>query len=93
MSTQDLRPVLRTGDLAYYDALTAIIPCKVLSIRGESGAPGSQSSVRIKTTAARNGWPKGTEFDSFSHHVVPRAAFFWRRYGARIGYYTVEASV
>ena len=88
----NLRPVLRTGDLAYYDALTAIIPCRVLSIRGESGAPGSASSVRIKTTAARNGWPKGTEFDSFSHHVVPRGAMKFRRYGARITYYTVEVS-
>ena len=82
--------MLRVGDLAYYDAGTCIIPCKVLSIRGTSGAPGSASSVRIKTTAVRNGWPRGTEFDTFSHHVVPRAAFFRRRHGARIGYYTVE---
>lgn len=86
----DLPPVLRTGDLAYYDGLTAVIPVKVLSIRGESGAPGTVSSVRIKTTAVRNGWPIGTEFDCFSHHVIPRKAFHWRKLGARITYYTVE---
>jgi hypothetical protein len=86
----DLRPVLRVGDLAYYDALSAVIPCRVLSIRGESGAPSSASSARIKTTAVRNGWPIGTEFDSWTLHVIPRAAYFRRRYGARIGYYTVE---
>lgn len=90
MSATDVRPVLRVGDLAYYDSLIAMIPCRVLSIRGESGAPGSAQSVLIKTTAARCGWPRGTEFDTFSHHVVPRGAFFKRRFGARIGYYTVE---
>lgn len=88
--TKDLRPVLRVGCLAYYDSMTGMIPCRVLSIRGESGTPGSAQSVLVKTTAARNGRPRGTELDSFGHHVVPRAAYFPRRYGARIGYYTIE---
>lgn len=87
---KDIRPVLRAGELAYYDGIRAIIPCKVISIRGESGAPGSASSVRIKTTGVRNGWPRGTEFDCFSNHVIPRAAFHPRKLGARISYYTVE---
>lgn len=86
----DVRPVLRAGDLAYYDSMTCMIPCRVLSIRGQSGAPGSASSARVKTTAARNGWPKGAEFDSWTLHVVPRGAYSPRRQGARIGYYTVE---
>jgi hypothetical protein len=90
-SSDAARPVLRVGCLAYYDSGTGVIPCRVLSIRGESGAPGSASSARIKTTAVRNGWPRGTEFDSGTQHVIPRRAFFPRRYGARIGYYTVEA--
>ena len=90
MSNQDLRPVLRVGDLAYYDSMTGMIPCKVISLRGESGPASSESSALIKTTAARYGWPRGTEFDALTLHVVPRAAYFPRRYGARIGYYTVE---
>lgn len=88
--TKDVRPVLRTGDLAYYDSMSGMIPCKVLSIRGESGAASSQSSARIKTTAARGGWSRGTEFDTWTLHVVPRKAFHPRKYGARISYYTVE---
>lgn len=85
-----LRPILRAGDLAYYDSMVGMLPCRVLSLRGLSGAPSSESSARIKLTAVRNGWPKGTEFDTWTLDVVPRAAYFPRRYGARIGYYTVE---
>ena len=92
MSTQDLRPVLRVGDLAYYDSITGMIPCKVISLRGESGPASSESSALVKTTAARNGWPRGTEFDAWTLRVVPRAAYLRRRHGARIGYYTVEVS-
>jgi len=87
---KDLRPVLRVGDLAYYDSMQGMIPCRVLGLRGESGAAGSQSSARVKTTAVRNGWPRGTEFDTWTLHVVPRGAYFPRRYGAKIGFYTVE---
>ena len=90
MSTQDWRPILRVGDLAYYDSTIGMIPCKVISLRGSSGPASSESSALVKTTAARNGWPRGTEFDTWTLHVVPRAAYFPRRHGARIGYYTVE---
>jgi hypothetical protein len=92
MSTVDIRPVLRAGDLAYYDSTAGMIPCRVISIRGASGAAGSQSSALVKTTAVRDGWPRGTKFDTWTLHVVPRKAYFPRRYGARIGYYTVEAT-
>ncbi len=88
---KDLRPVLRVGDLAYYDSMVGMIPCRVMAIRGESGPASSASSALVKTTAARNGWPRGTMFDTWTLHVVPRAAYFRRRYDARIGYYTVEA--
>jgi hypothetical protein len=86
----DIRPVLRAGDLAYYDSMAGMIPCKVISIRGVSGAPSSESSALVRTTAKRNGWPIGTEFDTWTLHVVPRAAFKQSRTGARITYYTVE---
>ena len=92
MSAADLRPVLRAGDLAYYDSMGGMYPCRVLSLRGESGPPGSQSSARIALTAPRNGWPRGTEFDTWTLHVVPRRALYRRRYGACIGYYTVEVT-
>lgn len=87
---QDTRPILRVGNLAYYDGITCMIPCKVLTIEGSSGAASSEQSVLIKTTAKRIGFPKGTLFNTLGHNVVPRAAYFKRRYGARIGYYTVE---
>lgn len=90
MTEKDLRPVLRVGDLAYYDSLVGMFPCRVLGIRGESGAPGSAQSVRVKLTAKRNGWPVGAEFETQGLNVIPRAAYFRRRYGARIGYYTIE---
>jgi hypothetical protein len=92
MNAPDVQPVLRTGDLAYFDSLCGVIPCRVLSIRGESGPASSASTARIELTAARPGYPKGEELEVWTLHVVPRAAYFPRRYGARICYYTVEVS-
>lgn len=45
-------PALRSGDLAYLNSTTGLVPCKVLSINEEGHA-----SVLI--TAARPGWTKG----------------------------------
>ena len=86
----DVRPVLRVGDLAYFDSLTGIIPCKVLAITGKRGAPSSEQRVVFKTTVERPGWLRGARHECFGFHVIPRAAYFKRRYGSHIGYYTVE---
>ena len=85
-----IRPVLTVGALAYLDAFTAIVPCKVLKIEGESGAPGMQL-VTVRVTADRKAWKRGEIYTSLARHVCPRDAFYWRRPGARIGYYTVQA--
>ena len=84
------RPVLTVGALAYLDAFLAIIPCKVLKIEGASGAPGVQL-VTVKLTADRKAYKRGEILMSYGMCVIPRAAFYWRRSGARIGYYTVQA--
>lgn len=86
--TGDLRPVLRVGSLAYFDSLGGAVPCKVISIFLVRGTP----HVRVKFTATRGAFKRGEGWTAFSHNVVPRAAFHKRRYGARIGYYTVEVS-
>lgn len=93
-NVRDVRPVLRAGDLAYYDSLTDMIPCKVISIRGVSGVPSYAQRVTVKVTARKgsSAFKNGEEFDAFGFRVVPRAAYFPRRYGASIGYYTVEVS-
>lgn len=94
MKTKDVRPVLRAGSLAYFDShLNGPMPCKVLAILGESGAP-SMQTVRIKLTAARpgSGYARGDVLHEHAMRVIPRGALFKRRYGARIGYYTVEAA-
>ena len=86
----DVWPVLRVGDLAYYDGVCGIIPCKVMAMTGTSGAPSTDQCVTVRFTVTRHGWKRGDELRCFSFCVIPRAAYFKRRYGARIGYYTVE---
>jgi hypothetical protein len=87
VNTKDLRPVLRIGSLAVFDGIQGTVPCKVLSITADSGAP-SKQLVRFKVTAARHGYPKGYESDSSAHWVVPRKAVR-RRY---IVPYTVDTT-
>lgn len=57
--------------LAYYDGTRSLIPVKILSAkRDESG----MYHFRVKSTAGRYGYPRGTEFDGTSLHVFPRKA-------------------
>lgn len=89
--TLHVRPVLRSGGLAHFDTVTGCIPCKVLSITGESGAASSLQRVTVKTTATRGAFKKGEVISGIlGLHVIPRGALFPRRSGARIGYYTIE---
>lgn len=89
----DTPPVLRSGMLAYLDTLTAgLIPCKVLSVRGKSGNPSSAAVCNVRFTASRGTFKRGEVWTGeWSLHVVPRDAVKRRKYGARIGRYTVEA--
>lgn len=86
----DIRPTLRVGCLAYYDSLSGLIPCKVLSISGENGHASSEQDVTVKLTANRKAYKRGEVITQSALWVIPRDAIFKRRYGARIGYYTVE---
>lgn len=90
MSTTAVRPVLREGSLAYFDSLQGPIPCKVRTISGVSGAPGSAQWVTVVLTANRGPWKRGETQTGFGHRFIPRGALKQRRYGARITYYTVE---
>jgi hypothetical protein len=91
MSNQsNTRPVLRAGDLAYVDSMAGMIPCLVISIRGKSGAPSAEQRVIVRLTARRGCYARGLKMEEFGNRIVPRAAYFPRRHGARIGYYTVE---
>jgi len=89
MST-DVRPVLRSGMTALFDSMAGMIPVKVLSITGESGAPSSRQEVKARVTRDTGGYKKGEVLSEWGLRIVPRAAFSARRHGARITYYTVE---
>jgi hypothetical protein len=88
--TIHVRPVLRAGSLAYWDSMSGMIPCKVTAIEGKSGAASSDQTVAFRLTADRGAYKRGERFECWALHVVPRDAYFKRRHGARIGYYTVE---
>lgn len=83
------RPVLKTGELAYWDSVRGMVPCKVTKITGKSGPAGSDQQVYAKLTAARSPYKRGELVSGWGLHFVPRAAYFRRRLGSRIGYYTV----
>ena len=63
---------LRTGDLAYYDSFTGLIPCKVLSIHGSSGVASTAQRVEVRLTAKRGGYDIGERVTTAGLHVVPR---------------------
>jgi len=88
----DIRPVLRTGALAHWDSFTAgCIPCKVLAVTGEGGAPSTAAECVVRLTASRGVYKRGEVLrNQGALHVIPRGALFQRDYGARIRYYTVE---
>lgn len=80
---------LRTGDLAFYDSLTAsLVPCRVVSITEYSFG----KRILLVTTAARGCYARGVQIDAPETRAVPRDAVYRPR-GAvfpRILPYTVE---
>lgn len=79
--------VLRTGDLAYFDTFSGLIPCKVLGITGASGRASSSQTVRFKLTASRGAYRRGEYLESDGLHVIPRKSV----HGNRISCYLVES--
>ena len=95
---RDVRPVLRAGCLALADCYQYLVPCKVLSVTDpDADRPGhmvtdapSMQLVSVRATATRGPYKRGEVFEVRGVRCYPRAAFFQRRHGARIGYYTIE---
>ncbi len=70
---------LESGDAAFYDTFAGTIPCKVLSITGRSGNPGSAQTITVKLTASRGAYKKGEVIESNGLKIVPRAAVHGNR--------------
>lgn len=84
---------LKSGDLAFYDGLTGLIPCKVLSIKGPSGNASSGQSISIRITARAYGYTKGeTMYGIWGLHVIPRKSVNGR-YRNRIRPYQVQSDL
>jgi hypothetical protein len=80
--------VLKSGDLAFYDAFGGLFPVKVLSVTGVSGAAGTAQRVRVRFTARGGLYKYGEELETYGMNVVPRGALIRNR--RRIMFYRVE---
>ena len=71
-------PVFRAGDLACYDGLHALIPCKVTRVyRDGAGAV----RLDLVITASRSSYPRGyVRKEVAPHYVWPRALVRYRKY-------------
>jgi len=83
---------LKADVAAYYDSVAGLIPCRVLSIRGESGLASSKQEVTIAITASLGPYTRGEILRCAALWVVPRAAVKRRKYGVAIRPYLVECS-
>jgi hypothetical protein len=63
---------LRTGDLAFFDSMRGLIPCRVESIAGASGPASSAQTVRIVVTKDCGAWKRGEHWTASGLWVVPR---------------------
>jgi len=93
--TNNGSPVLRAGILAYLDTFAGMIPCKVLRVTAlepihTDGTVLHEATVRL--TAGRRAYRRGEEFTELAHHVVPRSAVRWSKYGTRIMKFTIETT-
>ena len=59
-----------TGELAYIDSFSGLIPCKVMEI--------TPRLITVKITATRRVFYKGELIDCDPNHVVPRDSVFTR---------------
>lgn len=81
---------LKADGAAYYDSVAGLIPCRVLSIRGESGLASSKQEVTIAITASLGPYKRSEILSSDALSVVPRAAVKRRKHGVVIIPYSVE---
>lgn len=81
--------VLKTGVSAYYDSLSGMVPCKVLSIGPTRFS--EMLTVSAVVTRATRTYPRGTIINSFAHWFFPRNALLRRKYRFRVAPHTVIA--
>lgn len=78
-------PTIGTGDLAYLDTFSGLIPCKILSVTDRRNYYGTvETDVTVKVTADRKAYRKGETVTSDPRHVVPRANVHRRSGNLRI---------
>lgn len=72
-----------TGELAYIDSFSGLIPCKVMDIAED----GKEMIVRV--TANRPGWYRGDICLKFPKDIIPRKSVFVRcgQYHIRNNYF------
>jgi len=81
---------LKADGAAYFDCAAGLVPCRVLSITGESGPANSEQEVTFRITASLGPYRRGEIMSSDALSVVPRAAVKRRKHGVVILPYSVE---
>ncbi|TDC01138.1 hypothetical protein E1091_03465 [Micromonospora fluostatini] len=77
--------LLKSGDLAYLDVIgTPLVPCRVESVKGRAGAPGTGQEITVKLTADRGAYKRGEVLTFSGSSVVPRSSVFVRNGQYRI---------
>ncbi len=84
------KQTLKTGDLAYLDTFAGMLPCRVLSVVGQSGPCGSMQQVRVRLTTNHGPYKRGEVLSEWGLRVVPRRAIRGSRYDPRILPYDVQ---
>jgi len=83
-------PTLKAGALAYFDCAAGLVPCRVLSIKGQAGQANSTQEVTVQITASHDPYKRGEIVHSAAHWVVPRDAVRRRKHGVTILPYLVS---
>ena len=83
-------PTLKANEAAYYDSFVALVPCRVLSVRGEPGPASSAQEVTFAITASLGPYRRGEILSRDALSVVPRAAVRRRKHGVVVLPYSVE---
>lgn len=83
---------LRSGIAARFDTFNGLVPCRVLSVAGESRPYASSSQrVRIRITRTGRGYRAGEIIGTSALRVVPVRSIRRRRYSNTIRVYAVQA--
>lgn len=66
-------PTIGTGDLAYFDTFSGLVPCRIVSVTDRETYYGRvETDVVVKLTATRGAYLKGELVTADPAHVVPR---------------------